>query len=128
MKKILHYPLPISISEMNKLASKVVNKYHLSAKELFLVPSSTDFIIEYNPYSNEAKKHVLEVIASHEKLLPRSYLAIDFAIPRISLRKVGMALSSLHKHKVINCSKQKTNNVLIWTIYGINSTENWNIS
>lgn len=128
MKQVFQTPFPVSLSDIPKFIRLVEIHYNLSRSELFVIPSTTHFIICYDPFANSAKKHVLEMIKADIKLLPRSYLAIDFATPQESLRKVGLALSSLTRHNVITCEKVILQGARVWTIKSINPPEKWVIT
>ena len=128
MKQVFQTPLPVFLSDIPKFIRLVETHYNLSRSELFVISSTTHFIISYDPFANSTKRHVLEMLKADTKLFPRSYLAIDFATPQESLRKVGLALSSLTRHNVITCEKVILQGARVWTIKSINPPEKWVIA
>jgi len=125
MKQIYRTPLPVSLSDIPAFIRMVETQYNISRRELFVIPSDTHFIIGYDPLADSAKRHVLEMLKADANLLPRSYLAIDFATPQESLRRVGLALSSLTRHNVITCEKAIVQGARIWTVKSLNPPEEW---
>jgi hypothetical protein len=125
MKQVFKTPFPVSLSDIPKFIRLVEIQYNLSRSELFVISSYTHFIICYDPSMNSAKRHVLEMLKADTKLFPRSYLAIDFVTPQESLRRVGLALSSLTRHNVITCEKVILQGCRVWTIKAINPPEKW---
>jgi hypothetical protein len=125
MKPVYQTPLPVTLSQIPAFIRLVEIHYNISRRELFVIPSDTHFVIGYDPTADSAKRHVLEMLKADEKLFPRSYLAIDFATPQESLRRVGLALSSLTRHNVITCEKTMIQGSRVWTVKSINPPEEW---